>query len=270
MSLEPNQLTIQYIGQVGVILRKNDIAIAIDPYLTDSVDQLGGSPNGFWVRRYAPPVKPETLTDLDLVLCTHEHMDHMDPGTLRAIAEASPSCRFGAPKVCLPALEAMGIAPSRLQALGVQEAWSFADELSIQPIPAWHEERVQDEGGWDHYLGYMLKWDNLCLYHAGDTLLKDELVEALSGYTIDVGFLPINGRDIFRNRLGVVGNMNALEAADLAAYLHFDIVVPVHFDMYPNNSEGISPFVERLYQKHLGQKFHIFQPGETLVYRKVK
>lgn len=158
----------------------------------------------------------------------------------------------------------MGIAPNRLQALGVHEAWSFADELNIQPIPAWHEKRVQDEEGWDHYLGYMLKWDNLCLYHAGDTLLTDELVEALSGYRIDVGFLPINGRDIFRNRVGVVGNMNALEAADLAAHLRFDVVVPVHFDMYPNNSEGISPFVERLYQKHLGQKFHIFNQVRRL------
>ena len=100
------------------------------------------------------------------------------------------------------------------------------------------------------------------------SLLTEELVEALSGFTIDVGFLPINGRDIFRNRLGVVGNMNALEAADLAAHLKFDIVVPVHFDMYANNSEGIAPFVDRLYQKHPGQKFHIFQPCETLVYVK--
>ncbi|WP_171687414.1 MBL fold metallo-hydrolase [Paenibacillus planticolens] len=270
MLFEPNQLTIQYIGQVGVILRKNDVAIAIDPYLTNSVDQLSGFPEGFWARRYAPPMQPETLTDLDLVLCTHDHMDHMDPGTLRTIADASPGCRFGAPKVCLPALEALGIAPDRLQALGVHEAWQFADQLRIHPIPAWHEARVQDEEGWDHYLGYVLQWDGLCLYHAGDTLLTEGLVEALSGFSIDVGFLPINGRDMFRNRLGVVGNMNAMEAADLAAYLRFDTVVPVHFDLYPNNSEGISPFVDRLYQKHPGQKFHIFQPGETLLYGKAK
>lgn len=268
MSFETNHLTIQYIGQVGVILRKNEIAIAIDPYLTDSVDQISGFPEGFWQRRYAPPMKPEELANLDLVLCTHEHMDHMDPGTLKAIAAASPKCRFGAPKSCLPGLESIGIAAERLVALGVQEAFQFAVELSIQPIPAWHEERVQDEEGWDHYLGYLLQWDGLCLYHAGDTLLTEELIEALSGFTIDVGFLPINGRDIFRNRLGVVGNMNALEAADLAAYLKLDIVVPVHFDMYANNSEGIVPFVDRLYQRYPGQKFHIFQPGETMMYGK--
>ncbi|MGO4275655.1 hypothetical protein AB4Z22_38435, partial [Paenibacillus sp. TAF58] len=70
MSVDNSNLTIQYIGQVGVILRKNDTAIAIDPYLTESVDQLSGFPEGFWQRRYEPPLKPETLTDLDLVLCT--------------------------------------------------------------------------------------------------------------------------------------------------------------------------------------------------------
>jgi L-ascorbate 6-phosphate lactonase len=268
MSNVNRHLKIQYIGQVGVILRKNDTAIAIDPYLTDSVDHLPGFPEGFWQRRYTPPVKPETLTNLDLVLCTHEHMDHMDPDTLRAIALASPKCQFGAPKPCLPMLEAIGISAERLHALGTQEAFQYGVDLIIHPIPAWHEERVRDGEGWDHYLGYILQWDGLCIYHAGDTLLTEELVEALSGFTIDVGFLPINGRDIFRNRLGVVGNMNALEAADLAAHLKFDTVVPVHFDMYANNSEGIAPFVDRLYQKHPGQKFHIFQPGETLVYVK--
>lgn len=268
MQLNSQELTIQYIGQVGVILRRNDTAIAIDPYLTDSVDQLTGPPDKFWVRRYGPPVKPETLTDVNLVLITHEHLDHMDPGTLLAIAEASPGCRFGAPKCCISQLEKIGIQPERLKALGVQEAWPFAEDLRIQPIPAWHEERLQDEEGWDEFLGYMLQWDDLSIYHAGDTILTEGLVQALSGYSVDVGFLPINGRDLFRNRLGVVGNMNALEAADLAAYLKFDTVVPVHFDMYPNNSEGIAAFVERLYQKHLGQKFHIFQPGETFLYRK--
>lgn len=54
MQLNSQELTIQYIGQVGVILRRNDTAIAIDPYLTDSVDQLTGPPDKFWVRRYAP------------------------------------------------------------------------------------------------------------------------------------------------------------------------------------------------------------------------
>ncbi|MDQ0877159.1 L-ascorbate 6-phosphate lactonase [Paenibacillus sp. V4I3] len=268
MSNENSHLKIQYIGQVGVILRKNDTAIAIDPYLTDSVDHLPGFPEGFWQRRYEPPVKPETLTNLDLVLCTHEHMDHMDPDTLLSIALASPKCQFGAPKPCLPALEAIGISAERLHALGTQEAFQYGADLIIHPIPAWHEERVRDVEGWDHYLGYILQWEGLCIYHAGDTLLTEELVEALSGFIIDIGFLPINGRDIFRNRLGVVGNMNALEAADLTAHLKFDIVVPVHFDMYANNSEGIAPFVDRLYQKHPGQKFHIFQPGETLVYMK--
>ncbi|MDD9268872.1 MBL fold metallo-hydrolase [Paenibacillus sp. GCM10023248] len=269
MQLNSNELlSIQYIGQVGVILRKNDITIAVDPYLTHSVDALTGPPDRFWVRRYAPPVQPETLTDVDLVLITHEHLDHMDPGTLLAIAEASPACRFGAPKCCISQLEAIGIAADRLKALGVQESWPFAEGLDIQPIPSWHEERLQDEDGWDQFLGYMLTWDELCIYHAGDTLLTEGLVQALSGFRVDVGFLPINGRDLFRNRIGVVGNMNALEAADLAAHLKFDTVVPVHFDMYPNNSEGIAAFVDRLYQKHLGQKFHIFQPGETFLYRK--
>ena len=47
MSNENRHLKIQYIGQVGVILHKNDITIAIDPYLTDSVDHFLGSRRAF-------------------------------------------------------------------------------------------------------------------------------------------------------------------------------------------------------------------------------
>ena len=45
---------IQYIGQVGVILRRNGYNVVIDPFL--SVDQPAGSTPSFWARRYAPPV----------------------------------------------------------------------------------------------------------------------------------------------------------------------------------------------------------------------
>ena len=66
---------------------------------------------------------------------------------------------------------------------GTQEVFQYGADLIIHPIPAWHEERVRDSEGWDHYLGYVLQWDGLCIYHAGDTLLTEELVEALSGFT---------------------------------------------------------------------------------------
>lgn len=261
---------IQYIGQVGVIIRRNGLTVAIDPYLTDSVDRLVAEPANFWKRNYPPPVSASSLTDIDLVLITHEHLDHMDPESLLPIAEASPRCRIAAPRTCIPMLLEAGIEEHRLVPLKHGAPMLCEAGLIIRPIPAWHEAREVDHEGWDRYLGYMLEWDGLTFYHSGDTIVTEHLITILNTFDIDVGILPINGRDLFRDRFGVIGNMNAREAAALAWELKMDMVVPVHFDMYPNNSEGISGFVEELYQKYRGLKYHIFQPGETFVYYKTR
>ncbi|BBH20699.1 MBL fold metallo-hydrolase [Paenibacillus baekrokdamisoli] len=265
-----SSISIQYIGQVGLICRRNGFNVAIDPFLTGSEERLPDSPPSFWVRRYEPPIQAESLTDLDLVLCTHEHSDHLDPETLKAIAAASPACQFAAPRACLPLLAQIGIPTERLQALKVGTPLECGGSLIIHPIPAWHEEREVDEDGWDRYLGYLLDWDGIMVYHAGDTLVTEKLIESLHAFTIDLGFLPINGRDLFRNRLGIDGNMNAREAAGLARELKMETVVPLHFDLFPNNSEGIAEFVDELFQRYQGQKYHVFQPGEIWIYMKRK
>ncbi|SFS62458.1 MBL fold metallo-hydrolase [Paenibacillus sp. BC26] len=257
------QTSIQYIGQVGVIIHRNGFHVAIDPYLTDSVDRLTGFPEGYWTRSYAPPVHPSELKDLHLVLLTHEHQDHLDPETLAVLAEASPACKFAGPLACRQLLADIGISPDRILALRYGASLQSEADLIIHPIAAWHEEREVDEDGWDRYLGYILEWDGLTIYHAGDTLVQEELIGMLQSYEIDIGMLPINGRDLFRNRLGVVGNMNAYEAAAFAAELRMDVVIPLHYDLYPNNSEGIAGFMDALLGKFRGQKFHLFQPGET-------
>jgi L-ascorbate metabolism protein UlaG (beta-lactamase superfamily) len=259
---------IQYIGQVGVIMSRNGFKLAVDPYLTDSVDRLPDPPKGFWTRSYAPPVDARELDDLDLVLITHEHLDHLDPETLLLIAEASPSCRFAGPAVCAGMLREIGIAGERVDSLRYGEAFACGGGLTVHPIPAWHESRIVDDAGRDRFLGYMLEWGGITIYHAGDTLVEEELIAILRNYAIDVGMLPINGRDVFRHRLGIDGNMNAREAAALAADVGMGIVVPLHFDLYPNNSEGITGFVGELFERHPGQRYHIFQPGEIWVYVK--
>ncbi|MBO7742562.1 MBL fold metallo-hydrolase [Paenibacillus sp. MWE-103] len=256
---------IQYIGQVGVILSRNGFKLAVDPFLTP--DAPGGPPTE-WVRAYPPPVDARDLTDLNLVLVTHEHGDHLDAVTLRAIAEASPGCTFAGPDVCARILVEKGIPAERVVSLRHGEAFPCGGGLTVHPMPAWHEKRIVDAEGRDRFLGYLFDWDGITIYHAGDTLVDEALVSALKPFRIDIGMLPINGRDLFRNRRNIDGNMNAREAADLAADIGMDYVVPLHFDLYMNNSEGIVGFVGELFNRFRGQKYHIFQPGEVWVYVK--
>ena len=53
---------------------------------------------------------------------------------------------------------------------------------------------------------------------------------------IEVALLPINGRDDERHRLGIVGNMDAGEAVDLALAIGASVLVPYHWDGFEGNT----------------------------------
>src|SRR2546421_3842606 len=80
-------VTLTWLGQAGFLLRGDGITVLVDAFLSARGDQL-----------VPPPLDPATLTDVDVVLCTHEHWDHLDGPTVAAVAAASPRCRVVVPE----------------------------------------------------------------------------------------------------------------------------------------------------------------------------
>ena len=267
----PRFLTIRYLGQVGFSLQLGGLTVVIDPYLTDAVDRAAGFPPGFWTRRYPPPVLPTDMHDVDLVLCTHDHLDHTDPETLRGINEASPRCHFAGPLITVQAIIDAGIPADRTSVLKEGAPFAFADVI-IHPIAAAHEQYDRDPQGHDRFLGYILHWEDLHLYHAGDTVLTGTLLDTLKDHPLHVAFLPINGGNLGRRQLDIVGNMDSAEAMSLAHCLAagkgLDLMVPTHFDLYPFNGAELSHFAEAWDKTPMPKpKFKVFLPGEAIHYR---
>ena len=68
-------MKIRFLGQSGYLLESNNTSIIIDPYLSDSVNRVAGRP------RVLPiPIEPKDIF-CDAVICTHDHLDHLDPDT---------------------------------------------------------------------------------------------------------------------------------------------------------------------------------------------
>jgi L-ascorbate metabolism protein UlaG (beta-lactamase superfamily) len=259
-------MQLQYLGQVGFLIREGDTTLVIDPYLSDSVDRLPDPPKGFWVRNYPPPVAPSALSSVDLVLCTHDHLDHTDPETLLGIAAASPSCEFAGPAPTVRLMRESGLAAVRTRELDAGKPWRFR-EITIGPVAAAHEDYETDGEGRNRFLGYVLRWGGITIYHAGDTLVTPELKRLIAAQRPDLAILPINGRDAARQAIGVVGNMTAAEAAAFAVDIGCGLVVPVHYDLYPKNGVPLSDFVtawER-YPVARRPRLKAFLPGETIV-----
>jgi len=66
----------------------------------------------------------------------------------------------------------------------------------------------------------------------------------------------------------VIGNFLPSEVAQLARDLEWDVIIPAHNDLFPNNMLPMSQVVETLTTIAPRQKFKILQPGELYYYTK--
>jgi len=258
-----NQVGVWYLGQVGFLLKAADSYLALDPYLSDYVDK-NCCEFVNWKRNYAPPIKPEDISFVDYVVCTHSHYDHTDPITISEIAKNNPNTKF-----IIPAPYASNVTEYGVDIKNIIFAKAFEEiklkDFTLIPIPAAHEELHTDASGDFCELGYIIKANGQTFFHAGDMCMYNGLIEALEKYDINIAFLPINGRDYFRNNNDIIGNFNPEEAVLLAKRINADILVPMHHDLYDVNSVDASVFVNAINKYHPFRKYHIFSPGELYI-----
>lgn len=259
----PMPLTLQYLGQTGFLLTDGAHTLIIDPYLSYSVDNLPGFAPEFWIRNYPPPVAPSELRNVDLVLCSHDHLDHADPESLLGLAAASPHCRFAGPHQTVALFHQIGLVPARTFAVDADQPFAWHD-ATVKPIAAAHEDYEVDADGHHRFLGFLIHWHNRTLYHAGDTIATPQLSARLERERIDVGLLPVNGADDARRQLDIVGNMDVASALTLADRHRFGLVVPMHFDLYPNNGLTPAQFAAAWFSHPAAKRvpLKLFEPGE--------
>ena len=88
----------------------------------------------------------------------------------------------------------------------------YLSAFSFQAIPSAHDTLERDENGDYKCIGLIVQVAGRTIYHSGDAVPYEGLVERLSRWKIDAAILPINGRD---PRRGVPGNFTAAEAVQL-------------------------------------------------------
>lgn len=208
--------TVRWLGQGGFLFRLGNKTLAIDPYLSDSVAQTD-----HFSRIVPIPVQPEAL-DCDLVVCTHDHQDHLDADTI--IKTNLPL--YAGPDSCIAHFRALGIEERRLQPLNVGQTVSLGEAW----ITALYARHTEDS------IGVLIDYHGVKLYVSGDTEYDDRLLEAAS-LGVDILFICINGR---------LGNMNARDAARVARGVGCRLAVPMHYGMFAENTEDPAVFVAAL------------------------
>ena len=256
---------IGWLGQAGFLIRSGALRLVIDPYLSDSLATKYRGTRYPHTRLMRPPIAPEQLTGVQVVLCTHAHSDHMDPETLTRIAAASPECLFVVPRAEAAVALQRGVPAAQLVTIDAGELVAFADNLAVRAVPAAHEQVEIDAAGRHRFLGYLLHLSDRVVYHSGDCVPYPGLYELLTQTDVDLALLPVNGRDAERRANGVPGNFTWEEAVDLCLHCHIPAMVACHFGMFDFNTVAAAWLDERITQ--LPSSLQCVRPREGGLYR---
>ena len=220
-------LVVTWLGQASFRFDVGERRILVDPFFAEHKARL-----------YPPLSVDEHGADVDWLLVTHEHIDHLDPYSLREVAARSPGLTIVAPAP----LEGMvrDAAPdAAFTGVDRGDRLELEGAGSVYVVPAIHGRTVADSYPDDPaFVGYVLELDGTSLYHAGDTIVADPLRAALAQVRVDVALLPVNGRAYYRELEGLVGNMGTRDAVVLATELGASILVPYHWDLFRGNTES--------------------------------
>ena len=216
---------VTWIGQAGLLIETDTQTICIDPYLSDSLHLHFNR----FTRQQPAPTQPSELK-ADLVLCTHDHVDHLDEETLKHLDFEKTT--FCGPDECVAHFTMMGA--NCLLPLNRGQSLSFEDVL-LAGVYAEHTEAS---------IGVVLRYHGITVYVTGDTVWSDKLVE-VKKYKPDIMIACVNGG---------YGNMGHNDAARLAKEIGAAVAIPYHYGLFFENTTDPSLFARPL--ERFGIRYH--------------
>jgi L-ascorbate metabolism protein UlaG (beta-lactamase superfamily) len=161
-----------WIGHATYLINKDNLTI-----ITDPVFSKRASPVRFaGPKRLIPPAIPiDKLPPIDVVTVSHNHYDHLDIRSLKAIHETNPEAVFLVPKGDRRRLERRGI-ENVTEFLWWEEIEIKGSKFTFTPVQHWSARGIADRnkslwGGW------FMNLKTETIYHAGDTGYSKDFIE---------------------------------------------------------------------------------------------
>jgi L-ascorbate metabolism protein UlaG (beta-lactamase superfamily) len=255
----PDALHVWWLGQSGFLLQYGGRHLLFDPDLSDSLPRKYAATDKPHVRVSELVIDPARLNMIDFVTSSHNHTDHLDAETLLPLLKANPGLQFVIPEANRTFVaDRLGTDPAWPLGMTDGQVATVAD-FTIYGVPAAHNERERDDRGFDKFMGFVVRLGPFTVYHSGDTLWYEGMVDVLRPFAVDVAFLPINGNKPERR---VAGNLDPDEAARLGRDIGAKLVVPHHYDLFAFNTADPVDFVRAC--ERYGTPCRVMQLGEGI------
>lgn len=191
------------LGHATLLIKIDGKTIITDPWLTD--------PLYFGQLTHSEPFRSFTeLPPIDLVLVSHGHQDHFDPGTLEMIPNDTPVVIHKGYQKTAKKTGFQNVHP-------VQPGETYSDgDLQVFAMTGKHPGGIAT---------FMIQGREGKVYFGGDSVFCSDLEDALRDTKPDVALMPISGGGIGPYRF----HMSAKEAASLIKASGAKTAIPMHY-----------------------------------------
>jgi L-ascorbate metabolism protein UlaG (beta-lactamase superfamily) len=242
-----DKVRITWIGHASFFLQFDGHSVIVDPNWAKW--------HGPVKRSRKPGLDLHGLPEVDLVLVTHAHFDHLHKPSLKIL-----QAREGivVPRGSGSLVRRLGF-PATYE-MKIWDDMNFGElEVIHTPSHHWGARFIHDTHR--DYGGYIVRSGGKSVFHCGDSAYFDGFKEIGRRYEIDVALMPIgayaspSGRDV---------HMNPEEAVRAFADLGAKALIPMHYGTFPLGNEPHHEPVERLLMEadRLGISEQIIIPEE--------
>ena len=256
------QDSLTWVGHSTFLLQLAGLNILTDPHFSGRASPLRfAGPK----RLSAPGLKLDDLPPIDLVLVSHNHYDHLDEASVRAIAAAHPRARFFVP---------LGLAAwfrrRHINAVTELDWWQSGEagpaRVSAVPVQHFSGRGLHDRDA-TLWCGFVLELGGRRVFFAGDTGYSQDFADIAARFPpMDLCLLPIGAYDP-RWFMSPV-HVDPEEAVRIHRDLRSRLSVAMHWGTFRLTAEPLDEPPQKLARALAAagiapQRFLVFRHGET-------
>lgn len=231
-------LRITWLGHSTLLVELDGRRLLIDPVWGERASPFSFAGPKRW---YAPPLPLEELPEIDAILISHDHYDHLDVTFVDALLPKR--LRWLVPLGVGAHLERWGVEPELITELDWWEA-SEVGGIEVTATPSRHfSGRWLDDQCQTLWAGWAMRGPRHNVYYSGDTALFDEMVNIGRRLgPFDLTMIEVGAYD----QLWADVHLGPEQAVRAHRLVRGGVFVPVHWGLFDLALHGWTEPIERV------------------------